>query len=478
MQGSDLEFIPLHFGDKLRVVNPLGRIGIITLWSRIDYVENILSKCGADASRVAVIGNLYGNGIPHLVRNLLHNPQVRDIVICGNDRSGSAGELVAFFEAGVEEAQSLGNKVVRIVGTRRIIDDLITPHQFVEKPRFVSVGDLSNEESVARLREALQSIEAPPPISAERVRVEMPEVVISYFPSEPRAHTIVRETPLDAWRELVFRLVRFGHPARLRKGDRQELQNVKVVIECPFEDDVESLTEYGFSLDDLRRYQREMLEGPLPPDHSYTYGNRIREYFGFDALQRFAVRLRENPQDRDCYLALWDSSRDIDSDDAPCLVSVFFRVFDEKLTLTATYRTHNALDAWLKNVYGLMEAQRILADAVGIEMGPLTVVSHSISVDPSKYDTAKRIAESKKFSLQIDHNGQVSVLIDNGEIVLRHMDRDGRVLREYRSRRAERIQHELARDCAISDIGHAIYVGRQLARAEGCLRSGEEFSEE
>ncbi len=233
-----------------------------------------------------------------------------------------------------------------------------------------------------------------------------------------------------------------------------------------------------------------MLLGALPEDQSYTYGNRIREYFGFDALAKFAARLRENPQDRDCYLALWDSRSDIDADDGPCLVSLFFRVFDTRLTLTAAYRTHNALDAWLKNVYGLMKAQEIVARDSGLVAGPLTVISHSISVDPSKYDFAKRVADFKAFSLEMDPNGQfiVSVDRDAGEIVAQHTTDDGQLLREYRAHKAERIQYEINRDCAVSDINHAIYIGRQprpsadLPRKRGRIcrgvRRAREFNRE
>ncbi len=489
MPGSEpfdktpMEFIPLHFGDKLRLVNPTGRIGILTLWSRIDYVEERLREMGVDldpaTSKIAVIGNLYGNGIPHLLRNLLYNPQIRDLLICGANRSGSAEEIIAFFERGLEEATSLGETVTRIKDTSRIIDNLVTPDAFVEKPRILRVGDLKDQDSRQSLYNILQSCNPNGSVSDERVEIPLPEVRVTHYPSEPRACTIVAEKPLDAWRELIFRLARFGHLTHLRKGDRQELQNVKVVITKPSVDDEMSLNDYGFALGDLRQYQHDMLLGPLPEDHSYTYGNRIREYYGFDALSKFASRLRENPQDRDCYLALWDSHGDIDADDAPCLVSLFARVYDEELTLTACYRTHNALDAWLKNVYGLIAAQEIIAAEAEIPLGPLTVISHSISIDPSKYDMAERVSKAKGFSVDMDANGQFMVTIDTEakEIILQHMDDSGQVLHEYRSAKAERIQHELARDCAVSDINHAIYLGRQLAKAEACLGSGEPFEE-
>ena len=473
--NEPLEFIPLHFGDKLRIVNPRGRLGILTLWSRIDFVEGKLREMGVDldpaTSKIAVIGNLYGNGIPHLLRNLLYNPQIRDLVICGANRSGSQEELIAFFEKGLEEVVSLGETVTRIKDTARIIDNLVQPESFAEKPRISSVGELRDEVSREKLCKCIRDLRPGEPVSCERIEIELPEVKISHYPSEPRNCNIVADSPLAAWRELIFRLVRFGHLVRLRKGDRQELQNVRVVIRDPKLDGEDELREFGFSLDDLLQYQRDMLLAPLPDDQSYTYGNRIREYYDFDALDKFAKRLRENPQDRDCYLALWDSNSDIDADDAPCLVSLFFRVYDEQLTLTACYRTHNALDAWLKNVYGLMKVQETVASDAGLDIGPLSVISHSISIDPSKYDLARRVANAKGFDLDMDPNGQFMVSVDHeaGEIVVQHLSNDGFLLHEYRSPKAERLQHELARDCALSDIGHALYLGRQLAEAETSL---------
>lgn len=479
-ESNEMEFIPLHFPDKLRIVNPRARLGIITLWSKIEFVEQRLAELGIDlnpdTSKIAVIGNLYGNGIPHLLRNLLYNPQIRDLIIYGADKSGSAGELIAFFEAGLEQATSLGETVTRIRGTNRIIDDMVT---FAAKPRIVRIGEPSDQKSAQMLYRFIQSFEPPDIVDAKRVEIELPKAHVTHYPSEPRNHSIVKDTPLEAWRELIFRLVRFGHLVHLRKGDRQELQNVRVIVSTPQLDKASALQEFGLNLDNLLQYPHDMLLGTLSEDQSYTYGNRIREYYGFDALEKFAERLRENPQDRDCYLALWDSRSDIDADDAPCLVSMFFRVFDEKLTLTATYRTHNALDAWLKNVYGLMKAQEIVANKVGGSIGPLTVISHSISVDPSQYDFARRVANSKGFSLELDPNGQFMISVDHeaGEIVVGHISDAGVLLHEYRAKHAERIQHEINRDCAISDVNHAMYIGRQLAKAEICLQTGERFEE-
>ena len=63
--------------------------------------------------------------------------------------------------------------------------------------------------------------------------IPLPEVEVQYFPSNPRGHVVVRDTILEAWKEVLYLLTRFGRRVTLKKGDRLELQHVKVVVEKP-----------------------------------------------------------------------------------------------------------------------------------------------------------------------------------------------------------------------------------------------------
>ena len=105
-----MEFIPLHFGDRLTIINPQGTIGVVTLWSKPDYVIGRFREAGVDldpaTSPIAVFGTLYGNGLREMLRNLFYNPQIQGLLICGNDRSGSREELTNFFELGLEPVDS------------------------------------------------------------------------------------------------------------------------------------------------------------------------------------------------------------------------------------------------------------------------------------------------------------------------------------------------------------------------------------
>jgi thymidylate synthase len=486
-----MEFKPLYFGDKLTIINPHGTIGVVTLWSKVDYVIERFRQAGVNldpaTSPIAVFGTLYGNGLREMLRNLLYNPQIRALFICGNNRSGSREELRKFFELGLEPVStslvqyrppSLGIQVVpvRIRETRRIIDDLVKPDLFSTIPELVWLGDINEEQvGVDIFKRFLASWKPVLLNEFQRRQVPLPKVEVQYFPSNPRSHVVVRDTIIEAWKEVLYRLTRFGRRVTLKKGDRLELQHVKAVVEKPkFEAD-EQLRAANLDPKRLRRYQEEILRGELRPDETYHYGHRLRAYFGLDTLVACAARLKEDSEDRKSYVTLWDNSRDLGQvEGRPCLVSLYFRKFEDKLTLSATFRTHNAMDAYPMNLYGLMAIQGWVAKEAGLDSGPIVVISHSLGLDPRELDRALMIIGKRPFKVRLDPMGYFRVTLDGEEILVEHRFEDV-TLKEYRGKTAVSLQHQIARDVALSDINHALYLGRQLAKAEMALKDGREF---
>ena len=122
----------------------------------------------------------------------------------------------------------------RIRETRRIIDDLVTPELFSTIPELIWLGDTNEEQIGADIFKSFLVTWKPKSIhELERRQVPLPEVEVQYFPSNPRGHVVVRDTPIEAWKEVLYLLTRFGHRVTLKKGDRLELQHVKVVVEKP-----------------------------------------------------------------------------------------------------------------------------------------------------------------------------------------------------------------------------------------------------
>ena len=81
---------------------------------------------------------------------------------------------------------------------------------------------------------------------------------------------------IEAWKEVLYLLTRFGRRVTLKKGDRLELQHVKVIVEKPeFEAD-EELQAVNLDSRELRRTRKKSFRGQLRPDETYNYGHRLR----------------------------------------------------------------------------------------------------------------------------------------------------------------------------------------------------------
>ena len=445
-----LSFEAKYYADRLRVINPHGDVGIVTLWTPVKTAIGYLERVGIDldptTSRVSAIGNLYGDGLQQLLCDLLYNPQITTLLIFGQDLSNSANELVRILTLGVEKVEHLGRSRNRIIGTDRCIDPIIPIEYLVGKHKIYHLGKPSDVtgDSIKNFFFILNQDIGKKQYDyreKDRVLITLPEYKPQNFPSEPRSHSITRRTPLDAWEEVVCRVMRFGIPSISgRTKKRLELQNMKVVITDPSEEDEKHLGKYGFSLEEMTQYQKQLLDEYLQEGLSYSYGNRLRGYFkagGYDLtvdqLERISDRLKSDPTTRKAYATLWSPSKDsITPDSTPCLVSLFFRVFEEKLTLTATFRSHNVMSAWLKNVYGLMAIQQLVSKKSGdIPCGAITVISHSISIDPTsleKYELAQTIVSEKKDTLELDRDtGKRSLREDpNGYFVFTLDEDQGR----------------------------------------------------
>jgi thymidylate synthase len=505
---ESLRFEPLYYRDLVHEVNPFGDVGIVTLWSPFRAVERKLNA-GAPAvldarrSRVAVVANLYGDGMYAMFCNLLYNPQIRHLVAIGQDLGlGAAGEIAAFLERGLEDAEMLGRPLKRVRGTERVFPAVaeFDEARLRETLSFHELGKLGSPQLAERLERLLHELPRSDDAPSERIHVAIPMALPdtdAQRPSQVAAHQVVRRAPLDCWEELVVRTLRFGAPVELSNGPRLELLNARAVITDPVDDPPDALAAFGFDIDRFRAYQQAMLAPELPEGISYTYGNRLRGYFdqgsGTDTLQSAIDVLRADPRTRRAYISLWDSAADLAQDDdsvaraKPCLTTLFFRVADGRLTLTATYRAHNLLTAWLQNVYGLMALQRHVAGGAGIEPGPLTVISHSLGIDPRspRYEMARAIAErwsrdddvdrrTGKSSLREDPNGYFVVSVDSerGRIVADHRF-GGVLIKRYEAERAITIEQQVAADMAVTLVSHALWLGRELTRNERLLRQAE-----
>ena len=495
MAHGSLAFEAIFCKEQLHVINAYGTIGLLTLWSSPESVISRLSEEGvilSDQSPVAVVGTLYGGGFKFLLRNLLHNPQIDTLLLYGIDFGGSAALVKNFFTNGIEQVASSATyapiddrevKTVRVIGSNYHMDDLVKPEMFIPVPNIFHVDD-STKMGADRVKNFLATYTPKANPTGYRQSIPVPDLDRVVYPSVAQGHVIIEDSVVTAWRKLVCRIFKFGERVSIRKGQRIELRNMKVVVKIPVVNKDE-LRDNNIDPDTIIQYQNELYDSEMKNDFSYTYGNRLRGYFKsangqvIDTFEIAVERLKgDNLDSRGLFLSLWDPCSDIDpGSKKPCMTSIFLRKIERKLELTAVFRTHNALKAWIGNVCALISLLNFFCEKTSAIPGPITIFSQSITLDPGDgMEIAQEIyrQEAKKNIFKEDPNGYLAIRVEEGEIIVDHWSY-GILLDTYKSIKPGALQYELSRNNVISDITHAIYVGMQLEKAYWCIQEGIQY---
>ncbi|MDR1657485.1 MAG: hypothetical protein LBT47_08020 [Deltaproteobacteria bacterium] len=493
---------------NLITVNPLGTVAICTLWTPVDYARRFLAQSAPEIlkpqSPLALMGGLYGGGLNIMLRNLYHNPQIDSLILLGKDFSGGAIHLINFFHNQIERTgqkqlfvfddghfEELDKVLIPGAGSGYIIDGLLLPDQFLRPPIIYDWSGTPNGKLQGVLADFLAGYSPAAPVGRRPQPISLPRPVVKTFPSDVFSRVITGKTITETWVDLLSTLSRFGRRVKFRNGkERLELLNLKAVISEPGRLEASELSRLNLSESAIAAYKEELLNPVLPDGLPYTYGNRMRGYFGPDLLSGVISDLALEGDSRHAYIALWDNLRDLKGADAPCLVTVFFRKLDGLVHLAAVFRSHNGARAWPVNCVGLHGLNEFVCQRANVEPGrtekaelrpgTLTVTSLSISLDPADLPQVGEIVrqyDERPYSMVTDPNGyfRITVDLDSQELLVFHHGPDGMLLSEYRGKTPSELAWKLERAKAISNLGHAVYLGGQLERAWYSLQKGREY---
>lgn len=436
-----LEYISLY-PSNVTVLNKYGSTAVCTLWTPPKVALAKLEK-QIDMSDIAVVGTLYGNGVQELLCNLLYNPQINQLIICGKDLGGSEKLLVNFFGQGTSDGY--------ICGTRRKI------HHELDRSLFdVRLVDVAHYKPIMATK-------------TDRITITLPKPTTTCYPSNTAFHQVAADTALDCWSNVVKKVLRFGVPVELKKGKRIELLNMRATFKTC---DYSQLTAYGLDEDQVHDYVKRVLSPELLTDVTYSYGNRILAHYGTNTLDDVVHVLKNDPENRSCYISVWDQHVDgrLGKKGHPCLVSLFFRRHQQELHLTCVFRTHNAGTAWPLNAYGMHAIGKYVEQSTGIQLNAVTIISNSITIDPLVLDIAQTVAGTYKPGFEEDPNGNLLFDVVDNQIVARHYH-DGQLVAQYIQPTVRQMAEQLLETEAISTVGHALWIGQELERLRKSLTS-------
>lgn len=456
---------PIYSEKELIIGNLDAKVGVCTLWTpRKKFVENISDVM----DRIAVVGNLYSvYGIAILIRNFLANPNLRYLIINGNEQGNSCKSLL-----NLKNDTELLKKIflkekhinrfidqVKIVkvenGVHRIISDGLYLDSTYEKKKF------------------------------EPIFVELPEPKAEVLPSAQSGHLIRRETIAEGYIGLLNEIRRFGHitGSDSEGHRRQELWELNMVITDQDPTDFESIPHPEYSTEHIEKYCNDFWEGAEPDDLAYRYGHIIRYKFG-NQIDAVIEAFRKKSETFRTVISLWDPNVEngsITAEDPPCLVTMHPRIIGNLLHLWAYIRTNDMFSGWPLNAaalryfqYRFFETLKIKLNRSELEIGELGVTSGSAHLYERDWLRVDSMLEEvlKKGKFRPDPKGNFEITIEGSEIVINHYHPDGsELLQTFCGTNAEKMSIEIAP--FVSEIKNALYIGRALKEAELKLKGGD-----
>jgi len=468
-----------------------GQTAVITGW----MVKQAIAK-HLQSNEYAVIGQLYSptRGINLLIRNLLLNPHVRYLVILNatkeDKNAGGCQCLSDFFRHGVAESISdAGRKSWVICSPISGYIDIDIDINALEKLRH-SV-EIQDATSIADAVEKIQYYAQKETVAPWGIPVEFPMTTIepTVLPGTRYGHRIEGKTIAETWVKIIHRIKTTGtiRPTGY-DGKWQELIDLMAVVTEEPEDFYFPEPNYlPIDRSFLEEYISQILDdAPNREGVKYTYGQRLRSWFGRDQIEQVIEKLANDIDSARAVMSLWDASQD-DNDNPPCLNHVWVRIVDNELSLTATFRSNDMFSAWPANAMGLRALQKYIYNSLlkrtahTLKMGALITISQSAHIYDDCFENVANVISSQylKISQQKDYfdpAGSFIITIQNHQIIVEHTTPgSGEVVNCYSGKSAHKLSQQIFTDCPGLQVSHAMYLGVELQKAEMALLMKEQF---
>ncbi len=483
--------------------NPASSVGVVTLWMPKENVAEYLNK-----DHYAVCGQLYTKGgINFIIRNILANPKICHLVMCGFDRQDSGGALLKFFKNGVTAIKDSSGEIInwQIKGDTKAFIDPQIPLTYLEKIREkVVLHDLrenSLEEVAAKVSDLHRTSVGRKGFCDPINFPDSQKSAVDTFPSDHSVFKIRREYVGDAWVDALKTVTRFGRKTLGMYGEVGQVANLSIVIEKEDPNDPQLYDFFNFDKKQLELYYEGFFSKNEVNSEVYTYGQRIFDFNGIDQEEIMIKKLTQFEYDRGAIAVLWDAKKDnfppkgvkiIQKGQTgkwrvPCLVMILGQVVENTFDMTAVFRNNDIYGAWPLNAFALRLFQKKIAEKIGKGLGTLTTISHIAEIYELNWNDAKKTVENNddlSRTCQYDPRGYYIVKRENNDIVLTFYSPDGS--RELATLKMDGTKPKAARDLSalalkdmlVSDLGAACDLGRQLAKAETAIKLGLQFEQD
>lgn len=400
------QYKPLYKPNQ--VICGTGGVAVVTGWT---VMKTVAKKLSFD--EFAVIGQLYSptRGIGILARNLIANPRIRHLVVINatkeDKNAGGCDCLLDFFRQGFKKGVSdigrpcwiINSSITGYVDIEIDQDILSKLRHSISVWEATSVGEAI--EKIKAIASQLKSHHGTPWGEPQTFPVQ--EFTPMTLPGPRYGHRIEGRTIAETWVKIIHRIKNTGtiRPTGY-DGEWQELIDLMAVVtdEPPgfyFPEpnylpcDRSFINEYIHSILDDTPYQEGV---------KYTYGQRLRSWFGRDQVEQIITKLIGEIDAASAVMSLWDV-KDHEVGGSPCLNHIWSRVVENELSLTAVFRSNDMFSAWPANAMGLRALQGYIRDEIArrssydLKMGSLITLSQSAHIYSDCWDYAEKVVEQQ-----------------------------------------------------------------------------------
>jgi len=470
-----------------------GHTVVVTGWTVKESVAKHL-----DREQFAAIGQLYSptRGISLLVRNLLYNPHVRFVVAINateQDRNTGACQcLVDFFVRGFRPGKSDTGRDCWVINSDIPgYIDIEIPATSLETLRHSVSCQLVNSvtEAVNLVNEFSRKPAEP---WGEEQQFPLTEVTPTVLPGTRYGHRIEGKTIAETWVKIIHRIKTTGtiRPTGY-DGQWQELIDLMAVVTNEPENFYFPEPNYlPIDRASLESYIPQVVEdAPYQEGVKYTYGQRLRSWFGIDQVEQVVNKLIGEIDAASAVMSLWDV-KDHEKGGSPCLNHIWVRVVENELSLTATIRSNDMFSAWPANAMGLRALQRHIRDRIAarssynLDMGPLITISQSAHIYDDCWENADRLIDLQyaRICQQRDYAdpvGNFIIELEQGTIAVKQTTpHSGEEVTCYRGRNPLKLIREICMASPAIAPDHIGYLGIELQKAANCLQQGVAYEQD
>lgn len=454
-----------------------GHIIIATGWTNTKKVADSLDP--ADYAAIGYCRNAH-KSLDYLIRNLLANPVISTVIalndspLTHNSQGGNpAIALSNFWDLGVKPNMT-SNRWDIEGGVGTIAGDI--PWDALEELRdYVFFSRLDSLEHLNQEIETFKRGRSMGCYERKTIYCYEPPVEESIVqPGRKVGHVVHGATVAETWVKILHRVMSRGKIEPCGYGNRQEIIDLLAVVE----NEGDTPDEFYFpdwipvTRESLNDYLPCVLEDKANDEGNYTYGLRLRSWFGRDQVEDVIVKLLYELESCSAVMSIWDTN-DHDKGGSPCLNHIWVRVIDNKITLTAVFRSNDMFDAWCANVMALRSLQNHIREAINyrsarnLEMGETITLSESCHV----YDHCFEFAQAqvaRYFKAPVNYSdpvGNFLVKRDGRGVAIERTDPRGEVTMTYSHTNPLTLVKAIAQSCPDIDPYHIGYLGMEIQRA-------------